>query len=222
MTRASAKPQLFICMAISLASCVMPSEWSGGDYGHYGKSYSQLASFYECPRINGVLDLFFPKDGYPARLMGGGSFDYPNGTDSGAGPITEDCSDDQTNCMAVTEPLPGHEFVIMSPKNITKTGSYNYRGHIAYVERYLGKQRKMQNNKQVIIRIPIGPETEDRNIVLLVEDKIGVTIVDGIRMVTNAQTDGSRNRIMDIGQCTFVSGKALFSGTRVNLAADEP
>jgi hypothetical protein len=36
-------------------------------------------------------------------------------------------------------------------------------------------------------------------------------------MQTVAQTDGTRERILDIGQCTFIEGKALFSGTRVQL-----
>jgi hypothetical protein len=187
----------------------------------YGQPTDRSSALYECPRINGFLSLS-NSEYYklPQRFSGGGSYDYPNGGES-VGPVTKDCSDSENSCMEVDEPLPGLEGVIMAPKVITKTGRYLYKGHTAYVERYLGRDLSNQNpflGKQAIVRVPIGSEVEDRNIILLIQDQIGVIAIDGIRMETVSHTDGTRARILDIGQCTFVEGKALFAGTRVQLA----
>ena len=186
----------------------------------YGQSMDRFSALYECPRINGDLSLSNAEYyKLPQSFVGGGSNDYPNGREA-VGPVTKDCSDSENNCLEVDNPLPGLEGVIMAPRVITKTGRYQYNGHTAYVERYLGRDLSNKNpfiGKQVIVRIPIGAEVEDRNIVLLVQDQIGVIAIDGIRMETVAQTDGTRSRILDIGQCSFVEGKALFAGTRVQL-----
>ena len=219
MSNHRTKPLFIALLGAAVASCQFEPIDPPRKF-FYGQSRDRFSAVYECPRINGHLSLSNAEYyKLPQSFVGGGSNDYPKGGES-VGPVTKDCSDSENNCLEVDNPLPGLEGVIMAPRVITKTGRYQYNGHTAYVERYWGRDlsnKKPFLGKQAIVRIPIGPEVEDRNIVLLVQDQIGVIAVDGIRMETVAQTDGTRSRILDIGQCSFVEGKALFAGTRVQL-----